>query len=31
MEKWSVLGDVVKYVQYNQYTIQYYELDIKAP
>ena len=30
MEKWSVLSNVVKFVQYSQYTIGHYELDIKA-
>ena len=31
MEKWSILSDVVKYVQYIQYPIGYYELEVKAP
>ena len=31
MEKWSRLSDVVKYVQYNQYHIGHYELEVKAP
>ena len=31
MEKWSILRDPVKYVQYNQYPIGQYELLVKAP
>ena len=31
MEKWSILSDVVKYVQYNQHTIGHYELEVKVP
>ena len=31
MEKWSILSDVVKYVQYNQYPVGHYELEVKAP
>ena len=31
MEKWSILSDVVKYVQYNQYQIEHYELEVKVP
>ena len=30
MVTWSVLSDVVKYVQYNQYTIGHYKLDVKT-
>ena len=30
MEKWSTLSDVAKYVQYNQYPIGHYELEVKA-
>ena len=30
MEKWSIPSDVVKYVQYNQYPISHYELEVKA-
>ena len=28
MENWSILSDVVKYVQYNQYCIGLYELEV---
>ena len=31
MEKWSILSDVVKYVQYNKYPIGHYESEVKAP
>ena len=31
MEKWSILSDVVKYVQYNQCLIEHYELGVKVP
>ena len=31
IEKWPILSDVVKYVQYNQYPIGHYELEVKAP
>ena len=31
MEKLPILSDVVKYVQYNQYPIGHYELEVKAP
>ena len=31
MKKWSILNDVVKYIQYNQYTTGHYELDVQAP
>ena len=30
MEKWSILSDEVKYVQYNQYPFGLYELEAKA-
>ena len=30
LEKWSILRDVVKYVQYNQYPIDHYESEVKA-
>ena len=30
IEKWSILSDVVKYVQYNQYPTGHYELEIKG-
>ena len=31
MEKWSILNDTVKYVQYNQHPIGYYDFEVKAP
>ena len=31
MESWSVLGDIVKYVQHNQTPIGHYGLGAKAP
>ena len=31
IENWSILSDVVKYVQYNQNPISHYELEVKAP
>ena len=31
MVKWSVLSDVVKHVQYSQYSIIHYKLEVKAP
>ena len=31
IEKWSICSDVVKYVQYNQYPIGHYELEVKEP
>ena len=31
MEKWSVLNDVVIYVQYNEHVICHYGLELKAP
>ena len=31
MEKWSILSDVVKYVQYDQYTIGLYKLRVQVP
>ena len=30
MDNWSIPSDVVKYVQYNQYPIDYYQLEVKA-
>ena len=30
MKKWSIFSHVVKYVQYYQYPIAYYELEVKA-
>ena len=31
MQKWSMLNDIIKYVQNNQYAIHHCELEIKAP
>ena len=31
MEKWSIHSHVVKYLQYNQYPIGHYELEVKVP
>ena len=30
MEQWSILGDVVNYVQYDRSSRDFYNLDIKA-
>ena len=30
MERWSILTDIVKYIQYNQHLIGHYRLEIKA-
>ena len=31
MERWSILSEIVKYVQYNQHSLHYYGLEVKAP
>ena len=31
MKQWSILSDVVQYVQYNKYPIGHHELEVKAP
>ena len=31
LEKWSILSNVEKYVQSNQYPISFYKLEVKAP
>ena len=31
MEKWSIFSDIFKYVQYNQYPIGHFKLEVKAP
>ena len=31
MEKWSILSDVVKYVQFYLYPIGHYALEVKLP
>ena len=30
MEKWSIICDVIKHVQHNQYPIDHYEVEVKA-
>ena len=31
MKRWSILSDIVNYLEYNQHPIGYYGLDVKAP
>ena len=31
IDKWSILSDVVKYAQWNQYPTRHYELEAPAP
>ena len=30
MERWSILNDIIKYVEYNQHPIGHYGLDVKV-
>ena len=31
MERWYILSDMFKYVQYNQHPIGHYEFEVKVP